>query len=65
MDLLKHLIWRHDILTEEVEGLTSCTTSLYLVYGLYAHLKSLNCMKLFTKLPLRFYCMSNRCGVLS
>lgn len=29
VELLKQLIWRHNILTEEVEGLTSCTISLH------------------------------------
>jgi len=27
--LLKRLIWRHNILTEECEGLTSCTITLH------------------------------------
>jgi len=29
LELLKKIIWRHNILTEEVEGLTSCTISLH------------------------------------
>jgi len=29
LELLRQLIWRHNILTEEVEGLTNCTISLH------------------------------------
>jgi len=29
LELLRQLIWRHNILTEEVEGLNNCTISLH------------------------------------